>query len=56
MKYRDNMTPAEEAALLAEIADLEAAYARQPEPEPPPEGWEDEDDTLRKAALSMGQP
>lgn len=55
-KYRDNMTPAEEAALMAEINAIEAAYARNPEPPPPPEDWEDEDDTLRRAALSRGQP
>lgn len=56
MKYRDNMTPAEEAALLAEVNALDAIYASQPEPIQPPEDWEDRDATLRKAALSRGHP
>ena len=55
-KYRDNMTPAEEAALLAEIASVETCFASQPATPEPPEDWEDEDDTLRRAALNRGQP
>jgi hypothetical protein len=50
------MTPEEERALLADLEHIEACYASQPEPEPPPEDWEDEDDTLRRAALNCGQP
>lgn len=55
-RYRLHMTPTEEAELLAEARELDAAYARNPEPPPPPEDWEDEDATLRRAALSRGQP
>lgn len=56
MRYRDNMTAAEEAALLADLEHIEACYARQVENPEPPEDWEDEDDTLRRAALNCGRP
>jgi len=60
-KYRDNMTEAELRAFLDEIDALHAAYAAAAEhdalnTEPMPDGWEDETETLRRAALNRGQP
>lgn len=66
MRYRDNMTPAETTALLAEIAALDDAMAgdtlhNDGDPCECAECggdpvYEDEMDTLRKAALNRGQP
>ena len=55
-RYRDHMTKAEEAALLADLAHIEACYASQVEPPDPPEDWEDEAELLTKAGLNCGQP
>ena len=56
LKYSQCKTPEDFARFEAELDAIDAAYARQPEPEPAPEDWEDEDATLRKAALNRGQP
>lgn len=56
IRYRDTMTPAEEAALLADLAHIEDCYARQVEPPEPPEDWEDEAELLAKAGLNCGHP
>ena len=60
-KFRDNMTAAELRAFLGEIDALNAAYAAAAEhdarnTEPMPDEWEDETETLRRAALNRGQP
>jgi hypothetical protein len=60
MKYRDNMTEAELRAFKAELDALDAAYASAAahdaaQPAPPDE-WEDEMETLRRAALNRGRP
>ena len=63
--YRDDMSAAEEAALLTECDALDAAYGdaerwhaeRAPEPkDADPEDHYDPMAELRKAALSNGQP
>lgn len=61
MKYRDNMTPAERQALLDECNALDALYAAaaahdELNTQPMPDEHEDEMETLRRAALSRGQP
>lgn len=63
MKYRDNMTEEELAQFKRELQALDDAYASAAEHDaqlqaqnPTPEEWEDEMDTLRKAALNRGQP
>ena len=61
MKYRDNMTAQELAQFMAEVDALNAAYAAAAahdalNAEPIPEEWEDENETLRRAALNRGQP
>lgn len=62
MKYRDNMTKEELAEFMREVDALDAllksAYehdAKMQAENPTPEEWEDETDTLRKAALNRGQ-
>lgn len=60
-KFRDNMTAAELRAFMAEVDALNAAYAAAAEhdarnTEPMPDEWEDETETLRRAALNRGQP
>ena len=60
MKYRDNMTPAERQALLDECNALDALYAAALDEalnfQPMPDEYEDEMETLRRAALNRGQP
>jgi hypothetical protein len=60
MKYRDNMTPAELDRLMEEQnafdALLTSAYEHDKNAQPFPDEWEDEMETLRRAALSRGQP
>jgi len=59
MKYRDNMTDAEKLAFMSEIDALSAAYADADKfyPLPPDDEWEDEMETLRRAALDhRGRP
>jgi len=61
MRYRDNMTEVELRAFMAEVDALNAAYAAAAEhdalhTEPMPDEWEDETETLRRAALHRGQP
>ena len=61
LKYRDNMTEAERRAFMAEIDALDAAYASAAAHDAvaaaAPEDWEDETETLRRAALdSRGRP
>ena len=55
--YRDNMTADELKELMAEVDQLDAAYASAfAQQQPTPEGWEDEMELLHKAALNKGQP
>jgi hypothetical protein len=68
MKYRDNMTAQELARFMAEVDALHAAYAAADayaaaathdalNAEPVPDEWEDENETLRRAALDhRGRP
>ena len=62
MKYKDNMTPEEQALLLKEIEELDKAYwlAVDVHNRPPvyedEEEWEDEVTSVHKAALNMGRP
>lgn len=61
IRYRDNMTAQELAQFMAEVDALNAAYAAAAahdalNTEPMPDEWEDEMDTLRRAALTRGQP
>jgi hypothetical protein len=61
MRYRDNMTAQELAQFMAEVDALHAAYAAAAahdalNTEPMPDEWEDENETLRRAALNRGQP
>jgi len=72
MKYRDDMTPAEAADLLAEVEALERAHADADHLaearrlallasyggalSDTENDWEDEAETLRRAALSRGTP
>jgi len=61
MKYRDNMTAQELAQFMAEVDALNAAYAAAERDalnaEPVPDEWEDENETLRRAALDhRGRP
>ena len=56
MKYRDNMTKEEMDHLMGEVAALDAAYAAAAVHDAPDDEWEDEMGTLRRAALSRGQP
>ena len=62
MKYRDNMTKEEMDQLMGEVAALDAAYAAADAyaaavaHDAPDDEWEDEMETLRRAALSRGQP
>ncbi len=62
MKYRDNMTAQELERFMAEVNALNAAYAAAAthdalNAEPVPDEWEDENETLRRAALDhRGRP
>ena len=68
MKYRDNMTAQELERFMAEVKALNAAYAAADacaaaathdalNAEPVPDEWEDENETLRRAALDhRGRP
>jgi len=60
MKYRDNMTPDELDRLMEEQKAfdvlLASAYEHDKTIEPVPDEWEDEMETLCRAALSRGQP
>jgi hypothetical protein len=62
MKYRDNMTKEEMDRLMADVAALDAAYAAAAAHDAavahdaPDDEWEDEMETLRRAALNRGQP
>ena len=63
MKYRDNMTKEEMDQLMGEVAALDAAYAAAAVHDAasgaydaPDDEWEDEMETLRRAALNRGQP
>ena len=61
LKYHDNMTEQQMAQLMAEVDALNAAYAAADayaalNAEPIPDEWEDENETLRRAALNRGQP
>lgn len=61
MKYRDNMTETELRAFMREVDALHAAYAAAAahddvNAQPMPDEWEDETETLRRAALNRGQP
>lgn len=62
MKYRDNMTAQELARFMAEVDALHAAYAAAEahaalNEEPMPDEYEDENESLRRAALDhRGRP
>jgi hypothetical protein len=60
MKWHPNMTEEQLREFMAEVNALDAAYAaaaQDDEKLPPlPEEWEDEMETLRRAALSGGRP
>jgi hypothetical protein len=64
MKYRDNMSEEELKAFMREVDELHNAYTRAAEHDAksaqqaqPPDEWEDETDTLRRAALDhRGNP
>lgn len=60
LKYRANMTEAELRAFMDEIDALDAAYASAADDAvaaAAPDDWEDETETLRRAALdSRGRP
>ena len=63
MKYRDTMTEEELAEFMREVDAIDAlltsAYEhdrKMEELHPTTEDWEDEMETLRKAALNRGQP
>lgn len=55
-KYKDNMTADEVAALMAELQFIDDCYKSIPLETPAPEEWEDETETLHRAALNRGQP
>ena len=59
IRYRDNLTAQKLAQFMAEIDALNTAYAAAHDAlhtEPMPDEWEDEMDTLRRAALNRDQP
>ena len=62
MKYRDNMTDDQLKAFMREVDELHEALTAAAEHDaqhscPPPPEWEDEMDTLKRAALDYkGQP
>jgi len=61
MKYRDIMSEEELEKFRREVDELDAAYAAAAahdalNTQPVPQEWEDEMETLTRAALSRGQP